>query len=267
MTSPASVAVTPAVRLLGHHIAYSASPVMHNAAFGSLGLPVRYELEDVAPEELERAVERLRDDACLGGNVTTPHKVRVGELVDEVSADAARVGAVNTIVRRDGRLVGHNTDLPALVEELRSLAATSPRAVVLGAGGAARAVLPALEQVGAADVTVVSRRGDHTWDDLPDLLARADLLVNATPVGTGTDESPVAAALLRADLAVLDLVYRPSPTRLVRDARRAGARAHAGARVLLGQGVRSLELWLERAAPLDVMRDALRSELGTDALE
>jgi shikimate dehydrogenase len=119
----------------------------------------------------------------------------------------------------------------------------------------------ALARLGAGQTSIL-RRSDGSMARLADELAAADLLVNATPVGTGSDESPVPAALLRPDLAVLDLVYRPSPTRLVREARAAGAPAEAGAGILLSQACRSLELWLGRVAPVESMRAALDAELG-----
>jgi shikimate dehydrogenase len=263
--------------LIGRHIEYSASPAMMNAAFAALGMPHRYERADVAPDALPATIERLRRPNAGGANVTTPHKVAVSALVDEMAPDAAGVGAVNTVVRADGRLVGLNTDLPALEEAISSLCDGPPgRVALLGGGGAGRAVRIALERCGAARVVVISRSAEPavalgagtataTWGSLPAVLAEADLVVNATPVGTAGDETPVAAELLRPDLAVLDLVYRPSPTRLVREARAVGARARAGAGVLLGQGRRSLELWLGRPAPVEAMRAALRSELGEGA--
>jgi shikimate dehydrogenase len=261
--------------LIGQHIAYSASPPMMRAAFTSLGLPHGYERADVHPDALPGEIERLRGPDVGGANVTTPHKVAVAALVDELAPDAERVGAVNTVVRDDGRLVGYNTDLPALGDAISSLCGRPPgRVALLGGGGAGRAVAIALERCGAARVTIVSRDseagtagrpGTAGWRSLPELLTETDLLVNATPIGTGADETPVAAELLRPGLAVLDLVYRPSPTRLVREARAAGARACAGAGVLLGQGRRSLELWLDRPAPVEAMRAALRAELGEDA--
>src|SRR5690606_25315271 len=132
------------------------------------------------------------------------------------------------------------------------------RAVVLGAGGASRAVQAALSDAGTpAEVVDRSR-----WVDLRQLLAQAGLVVNATPIGTESDETPVPADLLRADLTVLDLVYRPRPTRLVRDARAAGATARDGSGVLLRQAAASFTLWTGHSAPVEVMRDALRAELG-----
>jgi shikimate dehydrogenase len=251
-------------RLLGHGIAYSASPPMMAAAFTALGMPHRYVLANVAPDKLPAAVDALRDAGAGGANVTTPHKVAVAALVDVCSDDARELGAVNTVVRDGDRLVGHNTDLPALIDAIGRVSdASVGRAVILGAGGAARAVELALARCGADSVTTL-RRSDGSWAQLAERLAEADLVVNSTPVGTGEDASPVPAVLLRPDLAVLDLVYRPSPTRLVREARAAGARAEAGAGVLLGQGWRSLELWLGRPAPIAEMAAGLRSELGGD---
>ena len=251
--------------LIGHGIAYSASPAMMNAAFDALGLPHRYVLADVAAADVAATVAALRADGAGGANVTVPHKAAVAELVDEVSEVAREAEAVNTVVREGRRLVGHNTDMPATVEAIERLCPGGVRqALLLGAGGVSRAVQLALRKVGAERVTVL-RRSDGSIERLARELTGADLLVNATPVGTGTDETLVPTALLRADLAVLDLVYRPSPTRLVREARAAGARAESGATILLGQAWRSLELWLAQPAPVAVMQTALEAELGGTA--
>lgn len=249
-------------RLLGQGIAYSASPAMMAAAFSVLDLPHRYVLADVATDEVAATIAALRTPGAGGANVTVPHKAAVAALVDEISDVARDAHAVNTIVREGERLIGHNTDMPATVEAIDRLC---PRgvghALLLGAGGVSRAVQLALSKVGADRVTVL-QRADGSIDQLAEMIASADLLVNATPVGTGTDDSLVPATLLRPDLAVLDLVYRPSPTRLVREARAAGAPAEAGAAILLGQAWRSLELWLRQPAPVEVMRAALEAELG-----
>jgi shikimate dehydrogenase len=247
------------VILLGRHIGYSASPAMHAAAFRALGLGHSYRLADVAADELPSVVAGLRAADSLGANVTTPHKAAVLELLDEVDPLGRRAGAVNTITRRDGRLVGSNTDVPAIADEIHLLRPAPARVVVLGAGGAGRAVGLALEMVGAREVTFVTRSGSAGsvgWERLPDLLPVADLLVNATPVGTDSDDSPADAGSMHAGLAVLDLVYRPSPSRLVTEARARGAPA------------RSLEAWLSAPIEMDVRRamaGALRAELGDAA--
>lgn len=259
------------VYLIGRHIYYSASPPMQNAAFAALGLDHTYEMADVSVDDLPRAVADLRKPDCLGANVTTPHKAAALELLDEVEPLARQANAINTIVPRKGRLLGFNTDIPAIAEQVEALRASPRKAVVLGRGGAARAVAIALESAGAQQVTLVSRAGGEgsvPWEELPELVRDADLLVNATPVGTDANDSPIPAALLHADLAVLDLVYRPSPTRLVRDARAAGGSARGGAGVLFGQGWRSLEKWLGREVSDKVrqaMAAALRLELGKGA--
>lgn len=252
-------------RLLGQGISYSASPALMAAAFAALGLPHRYVLADAPAEEVPGIVEGLRAPDAGGANVTTPHKALVASLVDALSSEAQRAGAVNAVVREGRRLVGHNTDLPATVEAIARLCPGGVGvAVLLGAGGAARAVGLALETAGAGEIRV-ARRSDGSWQRLAQLLEGADLLMNATPVGTGGGETPVPRELLRPDLAVLDLVYRPSPTHLVREARAAGAPAEAGGGILLGQAWRSLELWLGGTAPREAMRAALRAELGGGA--
>jgi shikimate dehydrogenase len=235
---------------------------MQNAAFAALGLPHRYVLADVPADDVPAAVTALRDAAMGGANVTVPHKATVAALVDEVSDLAREADAVNTVVRDGDRLIGHNTDLPAIVEAVGRLCPDGVRsAVVLGAGGAGRAAQIALSRAGA-ERAVLLHRSDGSMARVVDELTTADLLVNATPVGTRSTESPVPADLHRPDLAVLDLVYRPSPTQLVRDALAAGARAESGGGVLLGQAWRSLELWLGQPAPIDAMRAALVQELG-----
>jgi shikimate dehydrogenase len=253
------------VRLIGEHISYSASPNMQTAAFKALGLTHTYELADVSAADLPATVASLRADDCLGANVTVPHKAAVLELLDEVEPLAAEAQAVNTIVNRSGRLIGSNTDVPAIAEQVRKLQPAARMALVLGAGGAARAVKLALESIGSAETVLLSR---SSWSDLASLIAGADLLVNATPIGTNTDETPVEQSLLHSGVAVLDLVYRPSPTRLVREARECGLDARGGAGVLLGQGWRSLEAWLGRRISGTVkgtMAAALRHELRNEA--
>lgn len=252
--------MTALVTLIGHGIGYSASPAMHDAAFATLGLDARYELRDVPGDALPATVEELRAPDSLGANVTKPHKLTVCMLVDELAPEARRLGAANTIARAGDRLVAHNTDLAALASELP--VRRPARAVVLGAGGASRAAVAALEDAGCTSLRVLDR---GSWAMMAEALATADLVINATPLGTESDESPIPEHLLRRDLAVLDLVYRPSPTRLVRAARAAGAEARGGAGMLLRQASASFELWTGRPAPVAAMRDALRAELGPAA--
>ena len=245
--------------LFGREIGYSASPAMHNAAFAALGIDARYELRDVPMHDLAREVDALRDSDAIGANVTKPYKIDVCEHVDELAPDVHRMGAANTIVRIGHRLVAYNTDLGALVAELPP---NVQRAVVLGNGGAARAAVAALKAAGDPQTLVIDRA---RWANLPGALTTADLVINATPIGTDSEETPIPAHLLRPELKVLDLVYRPRQTRLVREARKRGASARGGAGMLLRQAAASFQLWTGREAPVDVMREALDDELDRTA--
>jgi shikimate dehydrogenase len=222
------------VALLGQPVAESLSPRMQNAAFEAAGLDWEYELLEIGKVGLRDAVARLVSDGFAGANVTIPHKRAVVELCDEAEGDS-----VNTLVFRDGRVLGYNTD--------REIVAgiDAQRVCLIGAGGAAQALLPAL----GGEVRVFSRRGE--W---PPDASGADLVVNATPV---RDELLVQP---RREQAVVDLAYFADgrPTALVAAARGAGCRVVVdGLEALVRQGAASFELWTGREAPVEAMRAAL----------
>jgi shikimate dehydrogenase len=223
--------MTTYVALLGHPVAHSLSPRMQNAAFAARGLDWHYGAFDV--EDPVAAVRALVALGFAGANVTIPHKQAVVEACDEADGDA-----VNTLLFRDGRVVGVNTDREILA------GIEARRACVIGAGGAARALAAALPE----DTTYYSRRGE--WPPNAD---GADLIVNATPV---RDELLVEP---RAGQTVVELAYSPdgADTALVAAARAAGCEVRDGLDALLAQGARSFELWTGLAAPVDVMRRAL----------
>jgi shikimate dehydrogenase len=240
-------AATRLVALLGHPVAHSLSPRMQNAAFAARALDWAYVACDVDPDALPTAVAGLRALGFAGANVTIPHKGAVAELCDELDDLALRSGAVNTLVFRDGRIVGANTDGPAVAGALDTRGA---RALVLGRGGAARAVTVALEDAGAASVRLASR-ADADW---PPPAGEATILVNATPL---RDETPVPP---QAHQQVVDLAYRPDgqPTALVAAARAAGCETVVdGLEILVRQGAAAFELWTGIPAPIDVMRAAV----------
>lgn len=239
---------------------------MHNAAFRALGLDWSYELLDVGPEAVARTVDGLRQQDVAGANVTIPYKQAVMEHLDTIEPEAMRARAVNTIVSSDGRLNGANTDVAAIRAAVSDVGMDprDARAVILGAGGAARAAAVALD---GARLTFGARiPGDAAlpgrvvaWDD-PALAAAArsaDLLVNATPLGR-RGEMPLRPNALPRTGAVIDLVYVTGGTPLVRKARSLGLRTADGWAILLAQGARSFELWTGRAAPLDAMRQTLQ---------
>jgi shikimate dehydrogenase len=230
------------VRLLGKPVSGSLSPRMQNAAFAAAGLPWRYEALEVEPDGLEAAVR----DLDIGANVTIPYKVAVFDLCADVDEAARRAVSVNTLFVEDGRLLGSSTDGLAVTGALGDVAGA--QALVLGAGGAARAVVAALEAAGA-EVSIASRSGE--W---PPDASGADVIVNATPVKDALLVEP------RRDQAVVDLAYNAdgSATALVAAAHLAGCTVVVdGLEILLRQGAASFERWTGLAAPVDVMRAAL----------
>jgi len=269
--------------VIGDPVAHSRSPAIHNAAFAHLGLPARYELWPTPGADLAARVASLRAEHILGANVTLPHKVAVLELLDRLDPEVSAIGAANTIIREaDGTLTGANTDAPAFLDSLRQDGGYEPSgqtAVILGASGAARASAVALVSAGIARLFVVNRTlekaetllGDVlaaanadplllalTPDDagLPDALASAGLLVNATSLGWHGDEMPLPAELLPPSALVFDLVYRPTP--LLQAAAERGARTLDGSGMLVRQAALAFERWTGQSAPLDVMLAAMK---------
>ncbi|MFB6173128.1 MAG: shikimate dehydrogenase [Halobacteriales archaeon] len=261
--------------LIGNPVGHSLSPPMHEAAYRELGLDARYVTFEPDPDAAGAAIEGAAALGIEGLNVTIPFKQDTLEHVDPDGL-AARIGAVNTVDFSTEPPSGYNTDAAGVRRsfEHHGVDIEGRRAVVVGAGGAGRAVAFALADAGAA-VSVANRTVErsadladavpgatgHGLDALPDLVPDADLLVNATSVGMEEDRSVVPAGCLHADLAVLDAVYRPLDTRLLRDARAAGATTVDGAWMLLYQGVEALERWTGREAPVEAMNRALRERL------
>jgi shikimate dehydrogenase len=251
-----------------HPAGHTRSPAMHNAAFRALGLDAVYLAFDVAPAALGAAVAGARALGVRQLAVSLPHKQAVMAHLDEVDETARRIGAVNTVTLRDGRLVGANTDWIGAVRALeREAALDGARAVVLGAGGSARAVVFGLLQRGA-HVSVLNRTpqraealaaqlGAQDAGALEDLARTPhDVLVNTTSVGLRSDETPVAAAAIRPGAVVMDAVYDPERTRLLRDAQARGARSVSGRWMLVYQAAEQIALWSGREAPLEVMAGA-----------
>ena len=269
------------VGILGWPLEHTLSPVIHNVAFRRTTLDWTYLSWPVEPESLGDAVRGLRALGAAGANVTMPHKETVIEHLDEVSGDAREVGAVNTIQRLGPRLIGHNTDVDGFAEFLSGDAGFDARdksALVLGAGGASRAVVKALGSLGAATVTVAGRDPDRTesvagltggarpvaWDDAVELAGAADLIVNATPLGMA-GERVLPDAEFSAGQCVVDLIYAPPSTPLVEAARAAGAQAWGGLGMLVRQAAASFTIWTGQAAPLEAMSAAAVHAIGAHA--
>jgi shikimate dehydrogenase len=266
--------------LIGNPVEHSLSPPMHEAAYRELDMDARYVTFEPAPDDAASAVEGAAALGVAGLNVTIPFKRDILDVVDPDPL-AERIGAVNTVDFSTDPPTGYNTDAAGVRRALshHGVALDGRDAVVVGAGGAGRAVAFTLAD-DCASVHVANRtveRAESLADDvrasadatvtaggldtLADRVPSADLLVNATSVGMEGDETPVPADLLHSDLAVLDAVYSPIETRLLRDADAAGATTVDGAWMLLFQGVVAFERWTGRDAPVDAMNDALRARL------
>lgn len=268
---------------LGYPLAHSVSPAMHNAALEAVGLPDWcYESIPIEPERLREAVAAVRGDDYAGANVTVPHKETIIPLLDGLTPVAEAIGAANTLVKRDGRLIGHNTDAAGLLADLflHEVHISDQPVLILGAGGAARAAVAACAGIGA-QVRVIARSREkaealqavapietHDWTPLGLLRACDDcaLILNATPVGMApqTGASPwLGGTPFPPEAFVYDLVYNPAVTLFVRQARAAGLRAATGLGMLIEQGALAFELWTGKSAPRSIMRQAAEQKLGT----
>ena len=255
--------------VLGWPLERSLSPAIHHAAFRRLDLDWVYLPFPVEPAHLGDAIRGLRALGAVGANVTMPHKETVIEHLDDLSGDARSISAVNTIQRIGDRLIGHNTDVDGFASFLADdagLGVTGLRCLVLGAGGAARAVVCALERSGASNITVCARRRDQAdqvialaaptqrieWEEVSARAGEFDLVVNATPLGM-KGEVVLGDARFRPGQAVVDLIYDPPITPLVERARSEGAAGWGGLGMLVHQAAASLRIWSGQEAPVEAM--------------
>ncbi|MPZ90817.1 MAG: shikimate dehydrogenase [Actinobacteria bacterium] len=270
------------VGVLGWPLEVTLSPLMHNVGFRRLGLDWIYLRWPVAPDDLDHAVRGLRALGADGANVTMPHKESIVEHLDSLDEDAGAIGAVNTVRRSGKELIGHNTDVVGFSEFLVEDAGFQPdgtSALVLGAGGAARAVVKALGNLGAGDVTIAARNreagasvaalaDDATrsaraigWEDASDLIDGVDLVVNATPIGM-RGEALLSRGTFRPNQCVIDLIYSPPTTPLIERARASGANGWGGLGMLVRQAAASFAIWTGQQAPLDAMSAAAIRGIG-----
>ena len=280
-------AKTRVCAVFGHPVGHSLSPEIHNAAFTALELPMVYVAHDVRPGQIAAALGGVRAMGYRGLSITIPHKAEAMEAVDWVDETARVIGCINTVVNDDGRLLGYNSDGLGALGALRSAGADpqGKNAVVLGSGGAARAIAVTLaREAPPARMTIlgvvpeelaslvddVRQKGDTTvvGDEMSDrsieeALAEAHVLLHCSPVGMHPNEgkSLVRAELFQVEQTVFDAVYNPRRTRLLADAAAAGCRTVEGIEMFLGQALVQFELWTGRPAPKDVMRRVLESRL------
>ncbi len=281
---------TKRLLIIGYPLGHTLSPLMHNTALDELRLPYRYEAEAVSPEDLSGAVKRFKSEGVVGLSVTIPHKESIIKFLDSVEEEAERLGAVNTVVLEEGLFVGTNTDGVGFIRSLREDAGYDPSgklSVVLGAGGAARAVAAHLALEGASGVVIANRtfsRGEKLAQDLARAVGRpcfqplplegadtksavekAHCLVNTTSVGMAGDPGlPVPGDWIGPHLMVCDIVYRPLETPLLRAARDRGARTLDGLGMLIYQGAEAFRRWTGEEMPIGPVRLALESDLAAE---
>jgi shikimate dehydrogenase len=297
---PQITGTTKLLGVIGNPIAHSLSPVMHNAAIAKLGLDYLYAAFPVIPANLATALDGFAAIGIVGCNVTIPHKQAVIPLLAEITPLAQAVGAVNTIWKTDKGWKGTNTDVAGFISPLESIERDwgNTTAVVLGNGGAARAVVAGCHQLGCGEIQVLGRdeaklkdfsdswndvelsvNGQsrprlvklqtQVWDKLATLIDRENLLlINSTPIGMypQTEATPVGEELmlkLKSSAIVYDLIYTPRPTKFLQLAQRVeGVKTIDGVEMLVRQGAVALALWLEQPVPIEVMRQALLDRLG-----
>ncbi|MCY9516900.1 shikimate dehydrogenase [Paenibacillus apiarius] len=263
--------------VIGDPIKHSKSPLMHNAALRSMDVNGIYAAFHVLPHELEQAVQGIRALGIGGVNVTIPHKERVMAYLDDIDESAQVIGAVNTIVRRGGKLIGYNTDGLGYVRSLKEEMMpdlSAARILLIGSGGAARGIAYALLKEGCQELSIANRtveRAQALADDLspygqirvvplleaPDIDAeQADIVINTTSVGMHPDVEaiPLNPDWLQAHLIVSDIVYNPLDTALLQAARRTGCRTHSGLGMFVYQGAIAFEMWTGKQAPAELMR-------------
>jgi shikimate dehydrogenase len=260
--------------LIGNPVEHSLSPIMHNAAFRAMGINARYIA--LRADTAADAVKRITEADIRGGSITIPHKVAMMGCIHHISDSAARIGAVNTFVNNDGVVHGDNTDWIGIVRSVKESETdlVGKTVAILGAGGAARAAVYGMMSEGARPV-VLNRTewngmkladefgcASHPLRDIKAL--RADILINTTPAGMApeTDDTPVSVDALKNFAVVMDIIYNPLKTRLLREADAAGCSVINGLSMFVHQGAEQILIWTGQAAPCEIMKEAVTKELG-----
>lgn len=275
--------------IIGHPIGHTLSPIMHQTVASSLGIDLSYKAYDVAPDKLEHFIDQLRNGVIDGLNVTIPHKVAVMELLDELSSDALAIGAVNTIVNNNGKLTGHNSDAYGLIQAIKAnagLEIKGRKVVVYGAGGAARAICWGVCDQGCAELVIANRSVSKATEisdrltklypnveatelgsnKLVDSIKTADIIINTSSIGMeGVAQTlPPGVESISYGQLVVDIVYRPLDTPLLKMARARGAKTLDGLWMLIYQGAMSFEIWTGKKFEVELAREKLLSELNNN---
>ncbi|ARK29290.1 shikimate dehydrogenase [Halalkalibacter krulwichiae] len=271
--------------ILGHPVGHSMSPIIHNDAFEKIGIEARYHAFDVDPDQVKEAIEGIRALKITGCNVTVPHKIAVMKYLDEIDSEAEQIGAVNTIVNQNGKLVGYNTDGRGYVKSLldeTSIDLANMKVLVIGAGGGARGIITALLRQGIGHLTITNRTISKaellidlaaTFDTPAEALEKQvveeklnefDVIINTTSVGMSpnVDESPLSLDRLKEETIVSDLIYNPLETKLLKEAKAKGAQTLNGIGMFVNQAALSFEHWTGQKPDEIQMRKIVLQQLG-----
>lgn len=269
--------MTKTFAIIGDPIDHSLSPNIHNAAFNALGMDCTYIAYRIPRDELEAGVMSLKQIKIAGFNVTIPHKIAMMEFLDEQSPECNIIGAVNTVTNDDGRFVGYNTDMDGFLEPIkrRNITISGSDVLLLGAGGAARAIVAGFAKEKAAKITIANRTKEKgqeiagfasglgiksdtvTLEEAGNIAGKHRFVVNATSVGLKNEHSPISTSTINQDNVVYDIVYMPMNTDLITQSKKKSARVIYGYEMLLSQAALAFEIWHKTKAPYDAMKNVL----------
>ena len=268
--------------VIGDPIDHSLSPTIHNAAYRELEMECTYIAYRVAQGELATGIESLKKIKIAGFNVTIPHKIEMMRYLDNLDNNCKKIGAVNTVLNDDGILRGFNTDMDGFLEPIKrkEIEMKNSKILILGAGGAARAIIAGFQKENAKEITIVNRtksKGDELSEfsnrmglssvsssikDMEDFDSKFDMIVNASSLGLKGEKNIIPSRLFDEQTTVYDIVYKPIKTDLINTAKERKSRIIFGYEMLLGQAIRSFEIWLDKQAPYDAMKRAILGGFG-----
>lgn len=275
---------TGIIGLIGHPVGHSLSPQMHNRMFKALNIDYRYVAFDVEESNLEDAIKGIKALNIRGANITIPHKVNVMKYLDIISSEAKAIGAVNTIVNQNGTLIGHNTDgegyVRSLIEETK-IDLTDKGVIILGAGGAAKAISYTLGNYPLKEIIICNRNREKSmkiknnleidalaidYDEIIHFIKKADIIINTTSVGMtpNLNQSLIKKEWIQSHQVVSDIVYNPLETKLLKDASSRGATVHSGLGMFIYQGVFAFEKWTEISPDPELMKNSVLDAIQKD---
>ena len=267
--------------VIGDPIDHSLSPTIHNAAYRELGLECTYIAYKIPKDQLDVEIDSLKKIKISGFNVTIPHKINMLEFLDEMDENCRIIGATNTVIKEDGYLKGYNTDMDGFLEPIknRNITIKDSNVLLLGSGGAARAIIAGMAKEKAKEVTIINRTKEHATElkefsinigldaevksitEMNDLHTGYNFIINSSSLGLKNESNIVPSEIINEDTIVYDIVYKPVNTELIKESKKKNAQIIYGYEMLLGQAVKSFEIWTGKKAPVSVMNNAVRSQL------